>query len=172
MRAVRPAHSSPSVTGRRRSKKSQPPSVVTYTPFEETELLDRYLGAPETDEFGSTVESSFSAAVRDACEATGRRPDGEITNEESTGSWIGAVAWLCFVDTFRLARDHRPWLVVPAHGPGQRSVVNVRQIGQLGLAISTAVRAAHADGELAIRAHSVSLGDRFFMRYQIPVVPT
>jgi hypothetical protein len=63
-------------------------------------LLDDYLNpAGRPGDFGGEHWSSFTAALRDARNVSGRaEATGEVTSEPGARAWIGAVAWLCFFD--------------------------------------------------------------------------
>ena len=48
---------------------------------------------------GVHIFSGFAAALRDAREATGRKPaNGVKTNQDKIGSWLGAIGYLCLLD--------------------------------------------------------------------------
>jgi hypothetical protein len=69
-------------------------------------LLDEYLTLDPVVIGGGdfTRRSSFAAAITDARNVSGRDPlTGEVLRPEGTLAWIGAVAWLCFLDQVGVA---------------------------------------------------------------------
>lgn len=84
-------------------------------PAPDDEWLNAFLTVRPLTDGPLSWFSTFSAVVRDAREVTGRHLDtGEVENDARAGNWLGAVAYLIFLDQIGDCFEPDPILRPPA----------------------------------------------------------
>jgi hypothetical protein len=88
---------------------------VFKVPAPDDEWLNAFLTVRPPTDGPLSWFSTFSAVVRDAREVTGRHLDtGEVENDARAGNWLGAVAYLIFLDQIGDCFEPDPILRPPA----------------------------------------------------------